>query len=353
MLFMGDLDDFFESVKKAYAKPGGANWPARGKQIGNSFIAIAALNQLRQLKAVRKTKTGQEIASLFWSATQIRYILTGEFIVGLKISKKEKQAPELEEITEYTNYLLQLLKFKTSQDPFCLHGLNRTLPPEKVGLLASSLPWRSSDKKTMRNAVAAASSAAWAFAYDAYFANAMEIHGPYAIQNGKQMLVREYKFDWVPEVWPQAPKLPEKLQFYLIYDNDDIALDWELHPESKSGLALGQYAASTTQNQQQSWLSDGELERLAENLASFASQQVDYVNALPVLDKIRKGALLVYLQTKSLSDALGEDWRPEQDVEKIILEKGEENWNAPSRARNPLTGAFEWITIFDPRVPLD
>lgn len=352
---MGDLENFFESVKIAYSKGGGADWPARGKQISNSFIKLAALNQLRQLKEIRKRESDVEIAKLFWSTTQIRYILTGEFIVGLKICERDEKKPILAEITEYTLHLLNLLKLKTTEDPFCLNGKNKILSNSKVGELLESLTWRSSNKGVMRKAIASTTSMAWAFGYDTYFANCMEIHGPYDVEGNKQMIVREFKFDWVKEVWPETAKeLPEKTKFYLIYENSNITIDWELHPESKTELVLEKYSALVTIKGKEKQLSDKELEEMVEKNTKLTSKQVAHVNSLQVLDKIRKGALLVYLQTKCLADALGENWKPGQEVYKAITEKGEENWNMPStKPKDPTAIKNFWITIFDPRVPKD
>lgn len=353
---MSDLDDFLESVKLAYSKPGCSDWPARGKQISNSFIKLAALNQLRQLREARKQKTDIEIANLFWSTTQIRYILTGEFIVGLKICEKEYEKPSLEEITKYTQYLLDLLKLKTIEDSFCLKGKNKTLSNAEAIKLVKSLSLKSSDKTTMKKAIASTTSMAWAFGYDAYFANCMEIHGPYDIEKNKQMIVREFRFDWVKEVWSETAKeLPERIRFYLIYKNNDITVDWELHPEAKTELVLEKYAALVkTSNEEKIQVSDKELQEMVEKNNELTSKQVAYVNSLPILDKIRKGALLVYLQTKCLADALGENWRPTGEVEKAIIEKGEENWFAPSKKpKDPNAIKNIWITIFDPRVPKD
>lgn len=349
---MSNIDDYLDSVKTAYSKPGGNDWPAKGKQISNSFITIAALNQLRQLKETRKLKTDQEIADLFWSTTQIRYILTGEFVIGLKISERKEKKPNIKEITENTQYFLNLLKLKTTDDSFCLKGSNKILTEKQVQEITKSKKWHFSNKQAMKKATVSTSAVAWAFGYDTYYPNFMEIHGPYNIGKKKQLLVREYNFYSIKDVWPEAPKMPKRLRYYLIYDNNNITIDWELHHDESAELVLEKYFAVEINDGEENELSDKELEALVEKNSQIVQEQVERVNNLPILEKVRKGALLVHLQTKCLADALGQGWKPSKEVEERISEKGLEEWNAPSiRPKNPDLAA-NWITRFDPRIPL-
>jgi len=351
---MNDIDDYLESVKIAYSKPGGSNWPAKGRQISNTFITLAALNQLRQLKEAKKAKTDPEIADLFWSTTQIRYILTGEFVIGLKILEQKSKKPSIEEISEGTQNFLNLLKIKAKEDPFCLKGSNKLLSKSQAEEIENSTKWQSSNKQAIKKAVVSASALAWAFGYDTYYTNFMEIHGPYELGEERQLIVREYKFDWVKEVWPEAPELPDMLKYYLIYGNGKITLDWEMHHDESSEMTLQEYAAIKVIDGKETTILDNELEEIIEKNSQIVREQVDKVNCLPILDKIRKGALLVFLQTKCLADELGQDWRPAKEVEQCILEKGLDNWNSTStKPKDPNAVASHWITRFDPRVALN
>lgn len=348
---MSNIDEFFLSVKNAYAKSGGINWPGRGKQIGNSFIKLASMNQLNLINEIRQQKSLKQTAELFWSTTQIRYILTGEFIVGLKRCEKEDHIIKREQIIDGVEYLLELLKNKTITDPFCLKGHNNTFKPDQIEKIFQKTKWTTENKTLVKQAIVASSSVAWAFGYDTYFANFMEIHGPYDLPQAQQMMVREYKFDTIKEVWPDAPPLPEMLRLYLIYNNEDITIDWELHTETQKGMQLEKYYAAFLINGVEAPVDPTELEKLSNRFTGYAAQQVEKVNALSVSDKVRKGAQLVYLQTKMLADALGKDWQPNSEVEKQIQTEGESNWNAKPTPQKPKPPFEESIKIFDPREP--
>lgn len=348
---MNNIDEFFLSVKNAYAKSGGINWPGRGKQIGNSFIKLAAVNQLNLINEIQQQKSPKQTAKLFWSTTQIRYILTGEFIVGLKRCEKEDQTIKRKQIIDGVEYLLELLKSKTVTDPFCLEGHNNILEPDQIEKIVQETKWTAENKTLVKQAIVASSSVAWAFGYDTYFANFMEVHGPYDLPHTQQMLVREYKFDTIKEIWPDALLLPEIVRLYLIYNNEDITIDWELHTETQKGMQLEKYYAAFLTKGVETQANLTDLEKLSNRFTGYATQQVEKVNAMSVLDKVRKGAQLVYLQTKTLADALGKDWQPSSEVEKQIQTEGEPNWNAKPDPKKPKPPFEESIKIFDPREP--
>lgn len=349
---MDSIDDYIKSVGIAYAKSGGENWPASGRKIMGSYIRLAALNQLDLLNKVKKIFSEKEIASLFWSTTQIRYILTGEFVVGLKLCERDAKNPTLTQITEGAQFFLNLLKQKSVEDPFCLHGHNNTLKETEIARVLKMKFLNKDEFGLIKRVSAALESLSWAFGYDTHFSNFMDIHGPYKVSKENQMLVREFKFDSIADVWGKELSIPKRIRFYLIYSNKDIKIDWELHTETKEGLVLEKALAVLVEGEKEISLEERELEQILQTSSVETIKQVNYVNSLSVIDKIRKGALLSFLQTKCLADALGEDWRPGKEVEEAILLKGEEIWLGKKTlpaTQKPHTD--DWRTNFDPRLP--
>ncbi len=350
--YMADLDDFFESVKIAYSKLSGAHWPGGGGQIDGAIIDLSALSVFNRVNRLRAQKSVQEIADLFWSASQIRYLLTGEYIIGLKIAQRDTGKPSLEQITESVEFFLELLRHKTSSDPFCLRGKNLLLSQQEISNILRSNNWQSNDLPLMRKSIVSCDSLVWAYNYDIFPSNGAEIHGPYDLPNGKQFMVREFKFDTASLVWPIVHPPFQRLRFYLEYSNADFSIDWNMHFESKTDAVLERYCAVSVKEGKERLLEHEELESLVEKSVEESARQTAFVNRLSTLDKIRKGVELICLQTKPLADELGEDWRPTEAVQQRIAEKGEYWWNKFERKTKKPKEVFDnWITSFDPRVP--
>lgn len=348
--FMVNFNDFFDSVKNAYEKSGGVNWPAKGKQLSNSYITLAAENQYNLINSLSKKVSPLEIANLFWSSTQIRYVLTGEFIIGIKIKNQIEGYPEIVQIAKTSELFLHLLELKSPNDPFCLKNSNRNNEIEEINFFLKNNP--SNNSTVGKKITIAASALAWAYGYDTYFANFMEIKGPFKINNSS-LIVREFNLKNIPLIWEDSFEF-DKLIIYDLYSNKEILLDWELHLESKDELNLTHFLVVVEKNNEKIILSNEEVQKLFFEIVIKTQKQVSFVNELSVLEKIKKGAELVYLQTKDLSVFLGLDWKPTKEVfEKIELE-GEKNWFDSLKPRPKSNSGFDnWIMRFDPRIPLD
>jgi len=347
---MSVLDDYIESVRIAYSKPAGNNWPARGRQLMSSYIKLAAQKQFAVLEKARERFSKKEVANAFWSATQIRYIITGEFVVGLKLCERDFKDPSLQKVAESTEYLLSLLQEKSSKDYLCLGGKNNLLTKEKVEEIINSDSLRSDSLQQAKMLSASLASFSWAFGYDTHFPNFMDIHGPYAVSSDKQLLVRDYNFENLNLVWEKTFDIPKRIRIYLLYKNSDISIDWELHTETLSEFILEKFKAVEMIRGEERELSLDEISKIIDVASEGTMKQVEYVNALPVLDKIRKGALLSFLQIKGLADLVGEDWKPSAEVEQAILQRGEDVWfGRTSSPKKP--SSDNWLATFDPRIP--
>lgn len=347
---MVNFNDFFDSVKNAYEKSGGVNWPAKGKQLSNSYITLAASNQYNLINSVSKKISPSEVSNLFWSSTQIRYILTGEFIIGIKIKNQLEGEPEVSQIAKTTELFLQLLELKSPKDPFCLKNSNRNNEVEEINFFVKNNP--SNNSLLGKKIIIAASSLAWAYGYDTYFANFMEIKGPFRIDNSS-LIVREFNLKNIPFVWKDSFEF-DKLIIYSLYSNEEILLDWELHLESKENLNLSHFLVVVEKENEKIILKEDEIQKFFFEIVTKTQTQVSFVNELSVLEKIKKGAELVYLQTKDLSVFLDLDWKPTKKVFERIEFDGEKNWFDSLKPKPKSNAGFNnWITRFDPRIPLD
>lgn len=351
VLFMDSIDNYIKSVKIAYLKTGGEGWPARGKRLTSSYIHLAALNQLSLLNKVREKFSDKQISNLFWSTTQIRYLITGEFVVGLKILERDFKKPNTLEIISATKYLLHLLELKTSEDPFCLNK-NNTLTQKEVDSIVSSKNLNSKNLQEAKILSTSLASLSWAYGYDTHFSNFMEIQGPYAVKDSQQLIIREFNFKEIQSVWKDSLVLPERVKILLLYNNTDISNDWELHLETKSEFNLVKAKIVFVEKGKEKNPSINEINELIQKSNAATIQQVSYVNSLSVIDKVKKGAMLSFLQTKNLSDLLNLDWKPTKEINEIITAKAEDVWfEKPKSTKAPYLQAPDWSTTFDPRIP--
>ncbi|MFA6268887.1 MAG: hypothetical protein WC652_03685 [archaeon] len=351
---MNSFDDYLKSVEFAYSKTAGESWPTRGKKLMGSYTMLAALNQLDLLNKAKKKFSAKQIAELFWSTTQIRYLITGEFVIGLKISEREFKKPSLKKIATATEYLLSLLKLKTVEDPFCLNGKNNVLTQKEIQAVILSKELTSECLPEIKMLSISLASLSWAFGYDIHFSNFMEIYGPYSIGESQQLIIREFNFKEIKSVWKNAPSLPERVKIYLLYNNADIVNDWELHLESKSEFDLVKAKVILVEGGNDKIPSLDEIKDLVQRSNEATLQQVNYVNSLSILEKVRKGAMLSSLRTKGLADALNVDWKPGKEIEKVIVSKAESIWFGKSLpATKAYPAKYNWVASFDPRIPRD
>ena len=88
--FSQQMNDFHKVISACLKKMDGRTfWPGSGGQLAASYIEIDALDILRKVVAAKEKGVGAK--QLFRSPTQIRYLLVGNYIVGLKVLIRDKK----------------------------------------------------------------------------------------------------------------------------------------------------------------------------------------------------------------------------------------------------------------------
>ncbi len=359
------MNDFFNSLNYAIEKTdSGTFWPGGGGQIGSPFVAIDALALHNQLLELKKNKSASELTNFFYNPSVIRYVVVGNFIIGLKVLIRDKKI-SLESAKESLEFFLDILDSKMDSDPFCVTGKNNWFSQKKVNILVQNLTFNSADEKEqtlISRMVIALNSLVWSFYYDIYVEAGFEFHGPYNIEfNGKKysLLIRDYH-DLKPiDLWENAKKISnQSVKLYLLYSRVDIKLDYFMHELSDEPLRknLAFYAIELTDSEgKKSFVQVNDCIEIIEEVEKTTFEQVNFVNKLDTIEKIKKGAMICFYQLKSFREKIGIDWKPSKEVFEAIDTKGLEKWEkfkARANAISTGTANIDWSAKYDLNKPL-
>lgn len=309
-------------------------WPLKPGQLMPYFDTDQAIDFYEKLKQlVNSGVSFAKIANLIKHPTSLRLFLLNSGIVGFKAGRVLKIAPvNIDDQMIFMDWVVKLLKRFTPDDPFCLKGTNYVWGNKKVAEFIDESKWiqiNSSFKKAVGLLNVNIISYIWAFFWD-YFPDASsETYGPYLLNKAifnkdKKLLIKDH-FNLAPiEIWPLANKLPFKsLILAQTYDKDDIFLNFGNRIANKESLTdHNNYFSIKVDNRY--IVKEKEILELTKILASLAKQQVQVVNGLSDMDKVRKGSLLAYYAMKDFYLHFDKDWYPKKRVEGTIKALGDQ-----------------------------
>lgn len=351
-----DIDDMVNAIMMSI-NDATELWPLKPGQLMPYFDTDQAVDLYKKLENLLNSGVNfDKIARLIKHPTSLRLFLLNSGLVGFKAGRVLKIAPvNFEDQMKFTDWVIKILKQFAPKDPFCLKGTNYVWDNNKVEEFIVHSSWLELDaslKRTIGILNANLIIYVWSFFWD-YFPDAsFENYGPYVVNSGdlgddNRLLIRDY-FNLVPtEVWPLAKNLPfKKLVIAQSYNKEDLFLNFGNRISNKESLINdNHYVTIKVDNR---YITENEeILEIAQTLSSVAKQQINVVNHLTDMDKVRKGSMLAYYAMKDFYSYFNKKWYPSEKVESTIKALGDKFLiqNRLQKDMNP----EEKRKFFDPR----
>lgn len=304
------------------------SWPLNPGQIDAYFDVEQALSIYFKLIELRKTKSIQEIADLMPSADVIRIAIENNLILGLKYADKLDICKiSKEQRLNYFNLLCDILSYKVKNNIFCLDGKNILLSENEVKILLDQtnfdIPKDSFEKRKVASLAVMGNNLCYSLVYDLNQTFGFHLHGPYNVSDvfgdNSILVIRDYNNINLQEIWPNFKLKYKTLRFLLVYKNLDLTINYSNLPKSNSSVGdkLIAYKIYLDNNE----INIGEIEFLIKEFNDATQEQVQRVNNLSNLDKVRKGAEIGFIQFKKLFEYFKEEPKPKY-VEEVISKFG-------------------------------
>lgn len=325
-----DIDDLVNAIT------GGINevselWPLKPLQLLGYIDVDQCLDMYTKLKSlVNQGMSFQEIAKLFEYPSKIRLFLINSGLTGLKAAQKlDIGAISTADQIQFTEWMIQILKELTVEDPLCMQGKNILFNNNQVGEFVKSHHFES-ETDEMKEALSLLSTSlialTWSFYWDYFPETGSETHGVYDVSkqfgNASSLLVKDY-FNISPyEIWPYAKDIPVKsIVLSQIYCTNEIYLNFGNRIVNNNNI--GELATHySLQFDGKNITSSEAIYQLIEVINSVAKKQTEIVNSLDDLEKVRFGTRLAYYARKEFYLHFNSDWYPEEMVEKTLQKLG-------------------------------
>ncbi|MFA5992912.1 MAG: hypothetical protein WC796_04360 [Candidatus Pacearchaeota archaeon] len=351
-----DINNFLQTIEESFS---GLNpktfWPLNGGQIGAYFDADEALDIYFRINKLKETHSIEQIADLMPNADTLRLFLQNNGIVGLKVAKKLNLVNITnEDMTNYTLFMLDIIKQKVNSDVYNLDGKNLLINEEKIKEIAQTTYWDfpqdDNEKKQIAILTIAANNLSYTLFYDIFMTGGFYLHGPYNVKQffGKNtiMIIRDYHNLNPKELWPELEMSFKTIKIYAIYKNLNIKLNFVNHPITNDTIGDKLVAYKVYIDNKPSSLS--KIEETISILNNIATSQAKKINSLADLDKVRKGAEIAFYQFKKLREYMGDNWRPPIIIENTIQKFGDEFIKKFKYKEKP--SMEHWKKLFDPRI---
>lgn len=351
-----EIEEFLKAIDESFkdfsVRP---NWPYNAAQIDAYFDAIEASDMFQRIKKLRVDHSTSEIAKILPHPDALRFFLTHNGIVGLKVADKLDFAKiSSKERVEFCLFIFEVIRHKVQSDPFCLKHKNLILSNEELKKVQDSdwlEPQNDQEKKDLGYLVVTSNNLCYTLFYDVFITSGAYFHGPYDVTEkfgeNCSLVVREYVDICPSDLWPGLKKMMpfKKLTVYAVYKNSDYSLNFINQPMTKTSLPDKLVAYKILLDGHEKAISG--MNEFVETITQVSASQVKKINAMPDLDKIKKGAEITYYTFRRLREFMGDDWKPPKMVyddidflgDKFIRKFGE-------RRKMPLK---HWRMLYDPR----
>lgn len=350
--------NFIDELIKAITSKGvgeGEGWPLLAPQITSYFDVDQALDMYMNIMKLHDGKsTPGEMGKLFVNPTNLRYFLSQNGIIGLKLSNALKiKEIAIDKRVKYIEILLEVLSTMTQSDPLVRDGKNIILDKAKLTNLIDQMHPFDIDAETKRLFVELNIDLfgyAWALYYSAFLAGGYEIHGPYeVILNGTRysLVIRE-NLNMNPTWIRDADTGLEYVKLLLFYKNGtEFKLNYynqpitETHNENLLKVAV-------FVNEKPVKDIDG-IKNLDETVIRITQKNAAYVNSMDPMGQVRLGADIAFYQYGNIYKALRQEAKPQAAVDAVYKLVGDkfatkkDGNNFQSRTND------EWEKIYDPR----
>lgn len=212
------LSKYKESLKSAWGYNDYNDWPIKVNAITHLFLKEFAAQCMEDIKEIKGNKTLEgKLLRQFGNPARL-YRLIDPVIFGMK-----RLGIRLEDQREMVIYMLDLVKNMKYGSEFNEDGKNIILSPSYVPEFIHRMKLKKAEKK---DAIILQKFCGimWSYTESIFFRAhevTKEIHGPYELKDGRQLLVREYLNLKPVEIWHgNVPFLDaDNIKIYSVYDS--------------------------------------------------------------------------------------------------------------------------------------
>jgi len=265
------------------------------------------------------------------------------------------------QLTELASLIIDFISFY-KKDPFNQNGRNIIWSSRDISNYLSNEIIESSNDlfESYKAILSRLEGTLWLYSELLFFSIheiCKEFHGPYPLEDGRLILVREY-YDLKPEFWPFAADLPyQKLLIFEIYrKNTKITFDFFGRFRTIKPL-IQELDSFSLMIDDKTTLAYGDVKSVWESVSKTAVSGAKFAQKLSKMEIMEKFAYSYYYILKPLKDALNEEWQPSRMIfddmkherRKTIIENFYSNFRKMKDL--PPDKMVEIISkVFDPRL---
>ncbi len=230
---MNNYIENYLDIIRSYPPGKNENWPLAGNQILAYFDVDQSLDIYQRINTLLNNGlSDKEIGHLFRKPTILRYFISENGILGLKLAKAFKiKEIEAKQRTDYFETLSKILKTMVVSDPYCLDGRNLVWNQEEIGKIKDRVEWidvTEQNRKKLLGLNVDLFAFAWSYFYNLFTGLATELQGPYEIMlngNHYRMVVRD-SFEINPkDIWGFETGLSPIKMYFLFTPETEYKLE--------------------------------------------------------------------------------------------------------------------------------
>jgi hypothetical protein len=286
------------------------------------YLKKAYLRDLYFLLKTLKEKGVQKerIAKLFLSPTRICFNFY--YFVNFPLSDS---GLSVEERVALLKDLVEFASFYRKEDVFCEKGRDIIWTQKYIKEVLKKYKFidlaEHEKGKEFKELMGQLNGALWL--YEEYInvirhQHSHQFHGPYQLEDGEVLLVREH-FDLKPTIiWPFTSELPfDRLTTLEVYRDVKVTLNCFNNIDSSTALPQHLQKVAILENEQQI-LDLSKVRSYLEEIQKVLTKGYEFTANYTKRDWLKKYIDLTYYSLKPLKDILREDWRPPEEIYRLV-----------------------------------
>lgn len=277
----------------------------------------------------------EDIAKLFKNPSRIAQMIWPlPFISTSKLNKEERAS--------LVHKIIDLIScFR--KDPFCEDGKNIIWPKHKIDKTLKEIKIINletvKEADDYRKEIGKLCGSLFMYTELLYFAcHAVghEFHGPYEIEGGNQLIIREF-YDLKETFWPFTSKFPfDEVLIFAIYPKEiNVKFDFFNRVRSSEPLSplLRQFSIKVRCRDKTEEMNQlDQILKLNEKLMEVQREGIGLISRLDRKSLMKEYAKMYFFILKPSRELLGKDWEPPKELcEDIERESKKEMWENVSR----------------------
>jgi hypothetical protein len=229
-----------------------------------------------------------------------------------------------EQRIELIEDLVKYLSYYRKEDIFCEKGKNIVWTKKEIKDILGKIKLielkDDEESNKIREIVGKINTVLWLYTeliQVAHHAYSHEFHGPYFLENGKFLIVREY-YDLKPPtfIWPFTLKLPfDKIITFEVYKNVEIKFDCYNHSESSSALPQHLLAfLLCVENYENCVTNLSSLKNVLSICKDVMNEANEFIKNFTKKDWFKKLVEMHHYSLKLHKEILGESYKPNSQI---------------------------------------